>query len=168
MKRPFLLLPLGLLAGCLTFGMAHWWTTREPRALAREPRSELGWLRREFHLDDDRFARVVALHEAYRPTCAELCRRIADQNRRLEETALASSSMDTNLAALVSETGRVRDDCRRAMLAHLYSVAAEMPPAQGRRYLELMLSRTCVLQPTHNVGDAHAHAHAHHGTPPAP
>lgn len=162
MKRSFLLLPLGLLVGVLSFGAVHWWMTRDTRALAAEPRGELLWLRQEFHLSDEQFSKVAALHEAYRPTCAELCRRIAEQNQRLEQAALSAVEMSPHLASLVSETGRVRDDCRNAMLTHLYAVAKEMPPAQGRRYLELMISGTCVLQPTHTIGDVHAQHGARH------
>lgn len=154
--RSLTILSAGLLAGILAFGTAYWWRTREHRQLLASPGSELAWLRHEFRLDDAQFARVAALHSAYRPTCADLCRRIAEQNRLLQEAALRTNVLTPAVAALVAETGKVRDECRAAMLAHLYAVSREMSPEEGRRYLELMLTETCVVQAPHTIQAVHS------------
>lgn len=154
MNRPLVLLPLGLLLGALAYGAGFWLQTREERARHREPHAELAWLRREFNLTDDQYRRVVALHEAYRPTCLELCRRIAEQNARLTTAALATNRLTAGVQQLVLETGRVRDDCRQAMLGHLYTVAAELPPEAAGKYLRLMLEATCVIEDAHPLDDA--------------
>lgn len=165
MKRPWLLLPLGLLAGALAFGAAFWLRTQPQRQAAATPGAELEWLRREFRLSDDVFRRVSELHRNYQPTCAELCRRIADQNRRLREAVARTNAMTDEIRELVTATGRARDDCRQAMLTHLYAVAREMPAEAGNRYIQSMLAATCVLQEARPIdaalqpgaGEAHGH-----------
>lgn len=148
---PLTLFPAGLLAGAIAFGTASWWQRRDHGQGADSSRSELEWLRREFHLSEDQFRRIASLHAGYQPTCAELCRRISEQNRRLQAAALGTNQLSPEVAALVAETGQVRDQCRAAMLAHLYAVAREMPPEEGRRYLGMMLTETCVLQSPHPI-----------------
>lgn len=155
MRRPWLLLPVGLGLGVLGFVLSYWVVTHEPRSRLREPQAELAWLQHEFQLTPAQFEKVTALHEAYRPRCADLCRRIHEQNRRLEEAALKTNVSTAELRALVIETGRARDECRQAMLEHLYAVAREMPPDTGTRYLRLMLSSTCVIEDTRNVHEVH-------------
>lgn len=155
MRRPWIALALGLLGGVLAFGVAYWATTREPWAALRGPDAELAWLRAEYPMSEDQFQRVSALHRAYLPTCGELCRRISEQNARLQEAVLAATELTPEIARLLDETGRVRDDCRRAMLGHLFAVAREMPPEVGRRYLERMLEATCVVEQAHSLGEAH-------------
>lgn len=154
--RASLVLPAGLLAGLLAFAIAYWWQTRQHHGLLASPRSELAWLRHEFELTDAQFTRIADLHAAYRPTCAHLCRRIAEQNRLLHEAALRTDAVTPEITALLAETGRVRDDCRAAMLAHLYAVAREMSPEQGRRYLDLMLTETCVVQSARPIDAVHS------------
>lgn len=165
MKRPWLLLPLGLLAGAIAFGAAFWLRTQPQRQAAAAPGAELEWLRREFQLSEDVFRRVSELHRNYQPTCAELCRRIADQNRRLRDTVGRTNAMTDEIRELVSATGRARDDCRQAMLTHLYAVAREMPPEAGNRYLQIMMQATCVLQearPIDAIQPGAGGAHHHH------
>lgn len=165
MKRPWMLLALSLLAGALAFGGAFWLTGRAHRfAVQPGDTGETTWLRREFRLNEAEFARVAKLHNDYKPTCADLCRRINEQNERLRRAALATNVVTPELRELVIETGRVRDECRAAMLAHLYAVAREMPSAEGQRYLEAMLSSTCILQTSRALDSAHASAqdHGHH------
>ena len=160
--RPSVVLGAGLVAGLLAFGGAYWWQTHpRPEPHTGAP-SELAWLRYEFALTDAQFARIATLHSEYRPTCAELCRRIAENNRRLQEAVLATNTVTPEIRTLLAETGRVRDDCRAAMLAHLYAVSREMSPEQGRRYLDSMLRETCVAQSPRSIETVHSQ-HDHHG-----
>ncbi len=168
MNRPLLLLPLGLLAALLAFGATSWIHTRTTRSEDSSARPELAWLRQEFRLSGQQFDRVIALHEAYQPTCATLCRRIAEQNERLRAAVAGTNTLTDDIRTLVAETGRVRDECRQAMLAHLYAVAREMPPDEGPRYLQRMLTATCVVQEGRTIESAQrqdsgrSSAHAHH------
>lgn len=146
MKRPLLLLPLGLAAGLLAFAAVYWLTVRDHRAMLRDPQSELAWLRTEFGLSDDQFNRVAALHAEYQPVCADFCRRIAESNARLRNAILKTNALNPELRGALEETGRLRDACREAMLAHLYDVARELPRDAAMRYLRSMLDATCVVE----------------------
>ncbi len=161
MHRPVLILAMGLVAGLLAFGGVYAWQTRSTRAMLEEPRADLAWLRTEFHLDPIRYGKVARLHEAYETNCARICREVADANARLSETALSHRELNDDLRRLIAETGRLRDECRRAMLEHLYAVARELPPDAAQRYLRLMLDSTCVVEQPRMPGSAHSmDAHA--------
>ncbi len=176
LKRLWLLAAAGLGVALLAFGLVYWLQTRSTRTLLRAPEGELAWLRREFSLSDDQFARVASLHKEYRPTCGALCGRIAEQNGKLQAAVMATNRVTPEIERLVAETGRVRDECRAAMLTHLYQVASvypslfalhAMPPEAGRRYLDLMLQATCVVENARTVEAVHADGSApgggHHG-----
>ena len=164
MHRSWLMLAAGVAGGILAFLVAYGVATRESRAILREPGAELIWLKKEFGLSETEFQRVSALHHAYAPTCAQLCRRIAEQNGKLQAAVLATNVVTEEIASLVRETGRVRDDCRAAMLKHLYEVAGQMPPEAGSRYLEVMLAATCILEEPHPMagGVSSGSGHSHH------
>lgn len=151
MLRPWRILTLGLLAGALAFAATFWLKTRHHARPTPAADLELEWLRREFHLPPATFERIVSLHRDYQPTCAELCRRIEDRNARLRDAVARTNILTDEIRALVQETGRVRDECRQAMLAHLYAVSREMPEPAAQRYLQLMLGATCILQDAHPI-----------------
>lgn len=167
MPRLPILLAGGLVAGALAFATAFWVNTREPRALLRDPRSELAWLGREYGLTPAQLSQIEALHLAYQPTCTDLCRRIDEANRRLQTAILATNTVTEEIRGLLTETGRVRDECRLAMLGHLYAVTRELPPAAAARYLEFMLAATCLVEHPHPLAipppdsEPPAHGHAH-------
>ena len=41
----------------------------------------------------------------------------------------------------MNECVAVQAECRRALLRHVYEVSAEMPAADGARYLQMMTAR---------------------------
>jgi 3-methyladenine DNA glycosylase Tag len=45
----------------------------------------------------------------------------------------------------------VQAECRRALLAHVYAVSAEMPPDDGARYLKMMTARIVEPGLSHQV-----------------
>lgn len=95
----------------------------EVRAAAQSG-DALEWLRAEFKLNEDQFARIKAIHDGYGDVCAEHCRMIreAKQTRQSAE-----------------EVARLEKVCVDSMTAHFERVAAIMTPEQGRRYLETVL-----------------------------
>src|SRR5690606_23477157 len=97
-------------------------------------------------------------HESYEPVCDELCLRVAAASERLRRAASSTNRVTEDIRRLVAESGRARDDCRLAMLDHLYRVAAELPPEAASRYLDMMLSATCVIERTR-------HGHVPAGSP---
>lgn len=96
------------------------------------------WLRTDFHLNDAQFAAIRKLHEAYAPSCAEHCRMI-------QEAAKARDALRTadpvTVAAAERKLQELRTTCETAIARHVRQVAAEMSPADGARYLALVLPR---------------------------
>ena len=115
---------------------------------------ELAWLKSEFNLSDVEFKRICDLHAAYMPRCAEMCRRVDQQNKRLMELLSSTNGMTPEIQAAVAEGARIRGECQNNMLAHFLEVSRTMPPEQGRRYLQWILQRTLVSKtgmPAHDA-----------------
>jgi hypothetical protein len=98
----------------------------------------MAWLRADFHLDDRQFAGIKQLHDAYAPSCEEHCRLI-------QEATQARDALQTTDPVAAAAAGRklqaLRTTCETALAAHVRTVAALMSPADGRRYLALVLPR---------------------------
>ncbi len=115
--------------------------------------ADLHWLATEFQLDAAAFERVRTLHADYRPRCDELCRRIDDHNRRLNQALLGAHQMTPELLQLIEEGASVRAACHTALARHLLQVAECMPSEQGRRYLQLMLPATGITGASHPISE---------------
>lgn len=123
--------------------------TAPTSALLDGPDAELDWLRREFRLSDEQFARVRTKHQEYAPKCEHLCAQIVEANERLDTMIKNNSAMTPEVAAALHHSAQVQDECRRAMLGHVYAVGGEMSPDQGTRYLAMMQAR---LVPPKHIG----------------
>ena len=80
MKSSWLSLSGGLLAGLVAYACIYLHATSVQCSMDQSSHPELAWLKHEYHPSDAQFAQVAQLHDAYRPKCAEMCRRIDDQN----------------------------------------------------------------------------------------
>ena len=107
--------------------------------------AELLWLRREFNLTDAQYERIKLLHEKYSARCDLMCQRIAEVNARLNGLISANHEVTPALTSTINEASRVQEDCRRAMLAHIYEVGAIMAPSDGARYVDMM--KATIIQP---------------------
>ena len=136
MKKGLSILALGLLLSLTAFAGFYYFGTSSSRALMNEPQPALAWLKKEFKLSDEEFARVSKVHEAYLPGCAQRCARIAELNRKLEQLLSQSSSVTPEVRRLLAERATMRADCEAEMLGHFLQVSRMMPPEQGRRYLQ--------------------------------
>jgi hypothetical protein len=96
------------------------------------------WLRTDFHLDDAQFAAVKKLHEAYAPSCEEHCRLIQEAARARAALRAADPAA---IAAAEGKLQELRNLCETAITRHVRQVAAEMSPAEGARYLALVLPK---------------------------
>jgi hypothetical protein len=110
--------------------------------LARSKTPELAWLKREFKLSDADLARITELHEAYRPHCVEMCRRIDASNTELRELLNKTNTLTPEIEMKLAETAELRGACQKAMLRHFMEVSRTMPPQQGKRYLAWVEERT--------------------------
>ena len=100
--------------------------------------AELAFLKREFALTPAQYDKVLALHHAYSPVCADHCSRYMTAHRRLAELLQNQTSWSAEAGALIAEQARIQSECHASMLKYAYDVAACMSPEQGSRYLTLI------------------------------
>jgi Spy/CpxP family protein refolding chaperone len=147
MKRHWLILSGGLLLAVAAFACVYLVATAPMRSVSGSERPALVWMQREYRLTDAQFARLCALHEAYRARCMEMCRRIDEKNTQLEALLSATNSVTPAVKQALAEAAQIRAECQAGMLEHFYAVAQTMPPEQGRRYLEWVQRETLKTQP---------------------
>ena len=104
---------------------------------AVEKGDAMAWLRVDFHLTDGQFAGIKELHEAYAPSCEEHCRLIQEATKARDAITAARGS-DPAAERTLQE---LRTTCETAIAAHVRKVAALMSPADGQRYLALVLPK---------------------------
>jgi Spy/CpxP family protein refolding chaperone len=140
MKRGAIILVLAVLAGICAFCLMRWHKLSvPPTSSLLEAMPELAWMREELDLTDDQFAKVSELHAEYRPTCVEMCERIAQAHERLEAAAHSSDQISDELRAAIADHAQIHADCQEAMVGHLYRTAATLNKEQAQHYLETML-----------------------------
>ncbi len=164
MKRLLLVVLAGLgLAGAGYFAVYSAGTAC-CRDLQQSAAPGLAWLKQEFKLSEGEFERIVKLHDAYEPACAERCRKIDALNARLRELIVASGAVTPELERTLAAAADLRRECQAAMLQHFIEVSRAMPPEQGKRYLDWVCART--LGPAHEAMasvSGSAPTHEHHG-----
>lgn len=159
MKKPLLILVTGLALALAAY--AGLFLARTASAHAG-PLDELLWLRQEFSLNEQEFARIRDLHDGYLPDCATMCARIAAANNDLEQLVLSTNTVTPQITEKLAEIGRIRQECQTRMLKHFYNVSQAMPPEQGRRYLAEMQRLTSLSNMRDHSGTAPAQVkHGH-------
>lgn len=142
MTRSLLILLGALLAGLAIFAGSYFAAQRTTMMCCANPADDLSWLRSEFHLSDADMTRVRQLHEGYKPQCAEICARIAEQNRELQTLLGPGTNLTAAARAKLNEIAQLRAQCQAQMFQHFIAVSQAMPPEQGRRYLAEMKQLT--------------------------
>lgn len=132
---------LALASACAGYWIYYRCATAPVRCMLAEQGGEMQWLRREYHLSDAQFTRVEELHREYSPKCDLMCAKIMQANARLGQLISANKSVTADVSAAMKECLAVQNECREAMLGHVYAVSAEMAPADGARYVEMMKAR---------------------------
>jgi hypothetical protein len=135
MKRPWVIIIGGLLVGIAGYACVLFAGTSRERAMSKSDRPVIAWLQQEYRLDDQQYAKVKGLYEAYMPRCAELCRRINEKNEEIQKLLAATNVVTPEIKQALADSGRLRAECQANMMAHFYAVAQAMPPEEGRRYL---------------------------------
>lgn len=144
-RWPLIAILVGLGAALVAFVVCTYLATQPMRVISAAPDAELLWLRREFKLTDAQFAQIKSLHEKYSGRCDAMCREIMRVNTRLDSLITADHEVTPELSSAMEEAARVQANCRTAMLAHIYEVAANMEPTQGARYVQMM--KEMIIQP---------------------
>jgi len=84
---------------------------------------------------------VEQMHADYRPTCEAMCMRIAASREKVNALIAANRTVTPETAAALQEWAMLQNECREAMLRHVYAVSAEMSPADGQRYVQMASAR---------------------------
>lgn len=107
----------------------------------------MSWLKREYQLDDETFAKVTQAHRRYFRECAERCHELDDLNRHFLSELQADATPKSDLDAVQVLQESLCHDCRLAMITHVHEVAALMPTDSGNRFIADVQS---VLYPAHS------------------
>ena len=149
MKRATVILALGMLLALAAYLGGYFAGTAKHRAMLRSDSPELAWLKDEFHLSAAEFQRIVTLHDAYLPGCAERCAQIDHKNQELKQLLATASKVTPAVEQKLAEAAALRLECQKAMLKHFLAVSQAMPSAQGERYLRWIEQRT--FMPEHRM-----------------
>jgi cyclopropane fatty-acyl-phospholipid synthase-like methyltransferase len=133
MKRFLPLAVVSLAAGAIAFGVTQW--IRHACCPG-----ETAWLQQEFSLTDAQMAAIQKIRADYAPTCAGHCEKINAAKARLAAARSSGVASEAYLAAN-AELAALSRECAEATRHHLAEIAAQMPPDQGRRYLEMVTAK---------------------------
>ena len=142
MKKGFLVLLVGLLAGMLAYCAMRRQKEEHHHSsegIALDSMPELKWLKRDLALTAEQLSKVRELHVAYRPACAEMCRRIAAAHEKMEGISKSNREITPEYKDALRAHAEIHMECQEAMLQHLYRTAATLNPPQAERYLKTML-----------------------------
>ena len=142
LKTPWLILLGGLLVGLAAYTCIYLGATAGQRSMENSPHPEMAWLKNEYRLTDPQFSLVLLMHDGYRPKCVEMCRRIDDQNARVQQLLVATNSVTPEIKQALAQSAQLRAECEAAMLDHFYQVSRAMPPDQAKRYLSWVQEQT--------------------------
>jgi hypothetical protein len=145
MKRAWIILVAGLLAGAAGYSGLYFASTSKSRCLEHCKSPELAWLKAEFNLNDAEYARICEMHKGYMAGCAERCRRIDEKNAHLKHLLASTNAITPEIEKTLAEAAELRGECQKEMLRHFYEVSRTMPPEQGKRYLAWVQERTIGL-----------------------
>jgi hypothetical protein len=139
----YLLVTSGLLiAAACGVGFVSFRLGGEPEIRqALSKRDALEWLRTDFHLSDAQFASIRKLHESYSSVCEQHCRAIQEAVAACDTLKGATQPDARAVAEAQRRIEDLRRTCETAIAAHVRQVAAQMSPAEGQRYLALVLPK---------------------------
>jgi hypothetical protein len=139
MKKFLILLGLVVAVGVVTYYACFYRAMASMTVVTPDGTdAELAFLKREFALTPAQYDKVLALHHAYSPVCADHCTRYMTAHRRLADLLKSQTAWSPEASALIAEQARVQGECHASMLKYAYDVAACMSPEQGARYLEMI------------------------------
>ena len=163
MNRSLIIVLGALVLGAAVFAGSWFVGQRACVVTLTHSADDLSWLRNEFHLSDADLARVRALHEGYKPMCAEMCARIAAKKAEVQAALAGGTNVTAEARKKLTELGELRAQCQAHMLAHFIAVSQAMPPEQGRRYLTEMQRLTLGFHEEieQSMSESAGHEHQH-------
>ncbi|HZF01815.1 MAG TPA: periplasmic heavy metal sensor [Methylomirabilota bacterium] len=128
-------------------GFAATYFSATTHSLEKNSKPELAWLKEQYQLNDEQYARVCELYAAYHPKCLEMCREIDAENARLKILLASTNVVTPEIKQALADTSQLRNKCQANMLNHFYQVSQVMPPDEGKRYLAWMQKETLIPAP---------------------
>ncbi len=141
-KRAWFVVLGGLFLAVAVYACVFLAGTATQRSVDNSDKPALAWLKQEYRLDDAQFTKLCEVHDAYRPTCMEMCRKIDAKNAQIEKLLAVTNVITPEIRKALAEAAEIRAECEAAMLEHFYKVAETMPPEQGKRYLAWVQQET--------------------------
>src|SRR5215468_4132514 len=126
MRRCWLICIAGLAAGLIAYACVYLGATTPQRSAEQNSHPELAWLKQEYHLTEAQFDQVAKLHESYGPKCAQMCRRIDEQNAKVQKLLAATNIVTPEIKKALLEAAQLRVECQSAMMQHFYEVSRAM------------------------------------------
>jgi hypothetical protein len=145
MKKGIFVLLVTIVGSALAYCLYFYCATQPVQAMLARSDGQMEWLRREFKLTDAQFTKVKQLHEAYRPGCDQMCLRIAEANGEANALISNSKTMTPEIEGALKKCATLQNECRQALLTHVYAVSSEMSPPEAHRYVDMMTAR--IVQP---------------------
>ena len=150
MKRVLVFIVCAGLAAGAAFMLTRW--AGKEKSLPLE--EQLSWLKTDFRLSEAQVSAIQILHDDYVPVCLTHCEKIQAARKAAKLAGKRVEGGDAGARAAAVETAkaelrRVEAVCREATRAHLLRVAAIMEPAQGERFIALVMPK---------LGDQHRDA----------
>lgn len=149
-KRGTLILLLASIAALIGYGVFYNCATAHSRAMLNMSQGELEWLREEFDLDNDQFATIQKLHNAHVAQCKELCQKVDANNANVLHLTAMSNQVTPEIKAALDIVAISEANCRAAMLAHIFTIAAQMPPQHRQQYIDMMTAHIAPAKAAHH------------------
>ena len=144
MKRSLLILVAGLILAAGAYYQAYRMGTASARDLLGQDHAELLWLKKEFNLGDQDYARILNLHTNQLAQCGARCEQIAEVDQKLQALLGQAHQFSTEIEDALGQRAKLRLVCETEMLRYAFDVSHSMPPEQARRYLAWVQQNTCL------------------------
>lgn len=144
MKRLLAIATIGVALAGLAYSSVYYFGTAKQRGIQNQDNPELAWLKTEFGLTAEEYARIQELHYAYLPKCEEMCALVSEKNELLKQL-MGDAGAAEERAKVLKEAVSIRASCQEMMLNHFHTVSMEMRPEARERYLDWVLTKTVTL-----------------------
>ena len=109
---------------------------------------ELAWLQHEFQMTDQQFTNVQKLDADYQDRCMEMCRRISATNDLARLEFASHATVTPAMRQMLASAAELRAECQSHLLEYCQAVSREMPPDQGKRYLQWVSDQVLTMSPS--------------------
>ena len=142
-----------LLTAIILYCVINLSVTQEARVILNSECPELIWLKKEYHLSDQQFSKIEALHYAHDKECMEQCKQLAAKQKALRQAVIANQIDSPEFQILLLDWREQRKQSQDSILEHMFEVSAEMSPDQGQRYRENVFQSLILPGRTPHIND---------------